>query len=100
MFLEFFANGKLLPTGSRFKGNHDFGFVTLDINSCYAEDSGVYTVKATNSKGQASTSGTLKCTSKSDIYLQTQHPTGEAGLEKVKEVDESFASKYQRQVSG
>uniref|UniRef100_A0A146M532 Titin n=2 Tax=Lygus hesperus TaxID=30085 RepID=A0A146M532_LYGHE len=97
--IEFFANGKPLPSGARFKGNHEFGFVTLDINSCYSEDSGIYTVKATNSKGQASTSGTLKCTGKSDIYLQTQHPQGQAGLEKVQEVDDAYASKLQRQDS-
>ncbi|XP_024080936.1 titin isoform X2 [Cimex lectularius] len=94
--IEFFANGKLLPTGARFKGNHDFGFVTLDINSCYAEDSGIYTVKATNSKGQASTSGSLRCTGKDGIYLQTQHPQGQAGLEKVQEVDDAYANKLQR----
>lgn len=36
---------------------------------------------------------------KSDIYLQTQHPQGQAGLEKVQEVDDAYASKHQRQDS-
>ncbi|KAL1117095.1 hypothetical protein AAG570_004423, partial [Ranatra chinensis] len=97
--IEFLVNGKPLPTGARFKGTHDFGYVAIDVNSTYAEDSGIYMVKATNSKGHASTSGSLRCTGKTDIYRQTQHPQGEAGLEKVQEVDDAYASKYQRQTS-
>lgn len=42
----------------------------------------------------------IAITGKSDIYLDTQHPQGQAGLEKVKEVDDAYASKYQRQLSG
>ena len=37
---------------------------------------------------------------KTNIYLDTQHPQGRAGLEKVQEVEDAFLSKYQRQVSG
>ena len=32
---------------------NDFGFVSLDVMSAYPEDSGVYTVRATNRNGQA-----------------------------------------------
>uniref|UniRef100_A0A1B6D7W5 Ig-like domain-containing protein n=2 Tax=Clastoptera arizonana TaxID=38151 RepID=A0A1B6D7W5_9HEMI len=98
--IEWFVNGKPLPTGARFKSTYDFGYVSLDINHAYAEDSGVYSCKATNNKGQASTSGSLRCTGKSDIYLDTQHPQGQAGLEKVQEVEDAYASKYKRQISG
>ncbi|GLH07319.1 LOW QUALITY PROTEIN: Titin [Gryllus bimaculatus] len=97
--IEWFVNGKPLPMGARFKSTYDFGYVALDINHAYAEDSGVYMCKATNSKGQASTSGTLKCTSKQNIYLDTQHPQGKAGLEKVEEVDEAYAARLQREGS-
>ena len=100
MKIEWFLNGKPLPYGARFKSTYDFGYVALDLNHAYEEDSGVITVKATNSKGSAQTSGTLKCTSKQNIYLQTQHPQGEAGLEKVKEVDDAYASKAKRPDSG
>jgi hypothetical protein len=58
------VNGKPLPSGARFKSTYDFGLVSLDINHAYAEDSGIYMCKATNNKGQAQTSGTLRCTSK------------------------------------
>lgn len=36
---------------------------------------------------------------KQDIYLDTQHPQGKAGLEKVQEAEDAYLSKYQRQVS-
>ena len=32
---------------------NDFGFVSLDVLSAYPEDSGVYTVRATNRNGEA-----------------------------------------------
>lgn len=57
-------NGKPLHSASRFKSAYDFGFVTLDLHHAYSEDSGIYTCRASNSKGQAVTTGTLKCTGK------------------------------------
>nr|CAD7404271.1 unnamed protein product [Timema cristinae] len=98
--IEWFINGKPLPSGARFKSTYDFGQVSLDISGAYPEDSGVYMCKATNNKGHASTSGTLRCTSKQNIYLDTQHPQGEAGLEKVQEAEGAYLAKYQRQLSG
>ncbi|XP_033606475.1 titin isoform X1 [Cryptotermes secundus] len=98
--IEWFVNGKPLPSGARFKSTYDFGYVSLDINHAYAEDSGIYMCKATNNKGQAQTSGTLRCISKADIYLDTQHPQGKAGFEKVKEAEDAYLSKYQRRMSG
>lgn len=46
--------------GSRFHVNHDFGFVTLDINSTVQKDSGVYMCKAINAAGEAVSSISLK----------------------------------------
>lgn len=37
---------------------------------------------------------------KADIYLDTQHPQGKAGFEKVKEAEDAYLSKYQRRMSG
>lgn len=48
--------------GHRFRPAFEFDYVALDILSVYAEDSGVYTCKATSSLGQAVTSCTVKCT--------------------------------------
>lgn len=56
----------MLPdAGSRFRVNHDFGFVTLDINSTVHEDSGVYMCKAINEAGEALSSISLKIRRKS-----------------------------------
>lgn len=93
MKIEWFINGKPMPTGAKYKSTYDFGYVALDISHTYEEDSGVITCKATNSKGSASTSGTLRCTAKQSIYLDTQHPQGKAGLEAVQDVEEAFAAK-------
>lgn len=60
--IDWFVNGKPLQSAARFKSAYDFGFVTLDIHHAYSEDSGIYTCRASNSKGQAVTTGTLKCT--------------------------------------
>lgn len=94
-----FVNGKPLPVASRFNSTYDFGYVSLDVSHVYAEDSGVYTCKATNNKGSAVSTGTLRCTSKANIYLDTQHPQGKAGLDKVQDAEEAYANKYQRQSS-
>lgn len=99
MKIEWFANGKPLPSGARFKSTYDFGYVALDISHAYEEDSGIYTCKATNSKGSASTTGSLRCTSKENIYRQTQHPQGKAGLEAVEEVEGELAGRYKRKGS-
>nr|XP_029725955.1 titin-like isoform X8 [Aedes albopictus] len=99
MQIEWFVNGKPLPTGSRFKTTYDFGFVSLDITGAYAEDSGIYTCKATNNKGSASTSGSLRCTSTTTMYLDTQHPMGKAGLEAVQDTEAALANRYKRQDS-
>lgn len=98
--IEWFVNGKPLPSGARYKSTYDFGYVSLDVNHTYEEDSGIYTCKATNAKGSASTSGTLRCTSKENIFRQTQHPQGKAGLEAVQEVEDMYAGKMARPDEG
>lgn len=45
---------------TRFTASKDFGYITLDISHTLAEDAGIYTCKATNEKGQAVTTGSLK----------------------------------------
>ena len=71
----------------------------MDIIGLIAEDSGVYTCRAQNFKGQAVSTGTLRCTSKENIYLDTRHPQGKAGLEAVHEAERAYYAKYQRQSS-
>ncbi|KAK8746935.1 hypothetical protein OTU49_016904 [Cherax quadricarinatus] len=99
MKIEWFINGKPMQAAARYASTYDFGFVSLDCTHCYAEDSGIYMCRATNSKGSASTTGTLKCLSKANLYFDTQHPQGRAGLEKVEEAERAYWAKYQRQMS-
>ncbi|XP_023947919.2 titin [Bicyclus anynana] len=94
--IEWFFNNKALPSGTRYKGTHDFSYVSLDITHTYEEDSGIYTCKATNSKGSATTSGTLRCTGDKHIYLDTQHPQGKAGLDAVEQAEEARLAKGRR----
>lgn len=99
MQIEWFVNGKLLQAAARFKSTYDFGYVALDFTHAYEEDSNIYTCKATNSKGSATTSGSLRCTSTQTMYLDTQHPQGKSGLDAVQETEDAIANKYKRQVS-
>lgn len=64
MKVDWFCNGKQVPTGSRFKTTYDFGFVALDIMDAHAEDSGTYMCKAKNAVGEAVTTCAVKVTGK------------------------------------
>ncbi|CAL4067925.1 unnamed protein product, partial [Meganyctiphanes norvegica] len=99
MKIEWFINGKPLQAAARYHTTYDFGYVSLDCTHCYGEDSGMYMCRATNSKGSATTTGTLRCTSKASLYFDTQHPQGRAGLENVEAAERAYWAKYQRQMS-
>ena len=62
--VEWLFNGKSLPFGNRWRTSYDFGFAALDILGCYAQDSGTYTIKATNILGSAESSVNVKIASK------------------------------------
>ncbi|XP_055379031.1 titin isoform X2 [Condylostylus longicornis] len=93
MKIEWFCNGKPIEAAAKFQATYDFGYCSLDLIHSYEENSGVYTCKATNAHGTASTSGTLKCISGKTMILETQHPQGEAGLEAVQEAEQALADK-------
>lgn len=59
--VEWYRNGKLLPSGHRYKALFDLGFVSLDILSMYAEDSGEYICRAVNNHGEAMTKAMVTC---------------------------------------
>ena len=67
-------NGEDLKMSSRVHATQDFGFVTLDIQSCVPEDSGMYTVKAINMIGEASSSLALHVGGKSGVQGDALHP--------------------------
>ncbi|RZF44390.1 hypothetical protein LSTR_LSTR016710, partial [Laodelphax striatellus] len=89
--IEFYHNGKPLPSASRFHITFDFGYVALDITHLVPEDAGEYTVKAINKLGQCQSSIKLNVTAKSGIVLESQRPEG---LEKIRKLEET--SPFQR----
>ncbi|KAL1245317.1 Kettin-like protein, partial [Trichinella spiralis] len=82
MKVEWFLNGNPLKHGSRVKCLNDFGFVILEIAPVYAEDSGEYHCKATNSQGEAVTSATLVCQPRERIIREMQLPKELASAQK------------------
>lgn len=59
--IEWYRNGKLLPSGHRYRTVYDMGFVSLDILYVYAEDSGEYICRAVNDFGEDFTKATVSC---------------------------------------
>lgn len=59
--IEWYRNGKLLPSGHRYRNVYDLGFVSLDILYVYAEDSGEYVCRAVNDYGEDKTKASISC---------------------------------------
>jgi len=87
--VEWFHNGKPLPFGNRWRTSYDFGFAALDILGCYAEDSGKYTIKATNILGSAESSVNISIATGKGLLLDTDH---QDALNKIKYLE----SKHQK----
>ena len=64
LHVEWFKDGRPVLIGHRFRPIHDFGYVAMDIVDLISEDSGTYTIRATNSAGSAEQVVTLQCKSK------------------------------------
>ncbi len=65
--VEWFHNGRPLPFGNRWRTSYDFGFAALNIIGAYAEDSGRYTLRATNILGTAESSVDINISRKSEL---------------------------------
>ena len=87
--VEWLFNGKSLPFGNRWRTSYDFGFAALDILGCYAQDSGTYTIKATNILGSAESSVNVKIATGKGLLLDSEHSEA---LEKIKYLE----SKHQK----
>lgn len=83
--IEFYHNGKPLPSASRFHITFDFGYIALDVSHCVPEDAGEYSVKAINNLGECVSSISMKVTAKSSIIVDSQRPEG---LEKIRQLEE------------
>lgn len=74
--VEWYKNGRPVTIGHRFRPIHDFGYVALDVVDLIAEDSGVYTCRATNFVGADEVNCVLKCRPSGQIITSTQNETG------------------------
>lgn len=92
MKVEWFKNGRQLALGHRFRTMNDFGFAALDILSVMPEDSGEYSVHASNHLGNAKSSITLKVFPKASIILDPQQPDS---LPKIKALEDQ--NRYYRE---
>ena len=64
LHIEWFKDGRPVTIGHRFRPIHDFGYVAMDIVGLISEDTGTYTIRATNNVGSCEAVATLRCQSK------------------------------------
>ena len=84
MRVEWYCNGRPLPSGSRYKTTYDFGFVALDILHAYPEDSGTYMCRARNALGEAATTAAVSVIGRSGLQLDT---LDEQRLKKIRDLE-------------
>ena len=87
--IDWYHNGVPLKTGSRVKATMEFGFVNLQINDVTERDQGIYTCKAVNKFGDATTFTKVFCSSlgSAGVDASTMHPRGVEGLESISKVE-------------
>merc|ERR1712241_682734 len=91
--IKWYHNQKELPSGSRFRITHEFGYVALDILYVYPEDEGEYVCKAIDELGEDITKCTLRCKELPAIQLENQVPKGMKKSEQLVQM-EAAMKKY------
>lgn len=95
--IEWYRNGKPLPSGHRYRTVYDMGFVSLDILYVYAEDSGEYVCRAVNDYGEDFTKANITCKKLPNIILQNQVPKGMKKSETLMQM-EAAIKKYTSEI--
>ena len=92
--IEWLLNGQPLMNANRFRQEYEFGNVILIIVHVLPHDSGVYTCRAYNLHGEATTSATVKVLGYEKILSNVQHPTSWQRIQEleapriIEEIDE------------
>merc|ERR1719402_887291 len=73
MQVQWYFNGQALSASSRIQTFHDFGYVAIDINDAKKEDSGTYTLVATNVLGTEQAEVSLSVNAKAQVDYSTMH---------------------------
>nr|CAD2187171.1 unnamed protein product [Meloidogyne enterolobii] len=84
LHVEWFLNGVPLLNANRFRQEFNFGEVILYIIHVLPHDSGVYSCRAYNLQGEATTSATVKVAGYEAILKDTQHPNS---WERIQELE-------------
>merc|ERR1719342_336803 len=73
MSIQWYFNGQILQASSRIQTFHDFGYVAIDINDARKEDTGTYTLVASNVLGQQKAEVQLKVDSHAQVDYSSMH---------------------------
>ncbi|CAJ0586229.1 unnamed protein product, partial [Mesorhabditis spiculigera] len=84
MRFQWLKDGAPLANSNRMKLTSDFGYVALDIAHTVPEDSGTYTVVASNEKGEAKVEATLAVTGNAGILDAVQNA---ASWQRIQEIE-------------
>uniref|UniRef100_A0AC35F7I7 Ig-like domain-containing protein n=1 Tax=Panagrolaimus sp. PS1159 TaxID=55785 RepID=A0AC35F7I7_9BILA len=84
MRIEWSINGTPILNSNRYRQENSFGAVTLTIVHVLPHDSGIYSCRAYNSQGEATTSATVKVPGYEAILRDTQHPSS---WDKIQEME-------------
>ena len=97
---DWMLNGRPLPSGTKFIPSYEFGEISLVIDNALLKDAGLFKCTATNNKGIASTSGTLKVVTEADgrVSSTALHPSGAAGLAAIQKVEMAASGKLGAEV--
>lgn len=86
--VDWYHNGLPLATGTRIKASMEFGYVSLAIADVTDRDQGVYTARAVNILGEATTFCSVTLPSADQgVEMTTLHPRGVLGLESIGQME-------------
>merc|ERR1719402_158301 len=71
--IQWYHNGQTITASSRIQTYFDFGYVAIDINNVVKEDSGTYSLVATNALGSEQASTELKVESHVQVDYSSLH---------------------------
>ena len=93
LLIEWYHNGKIIPSASRFHSTHDFGYVAFDLSGLMPSDSGEYICRAVNKMGEAKSVINLTVEQSGNIIYTSEHP------ERLPKIQALESGKVQTRVS-
>ena len=88
-------NGQEIQIGNRILVQNEFGYVRVEIAGVKPEDSGIYTVKVSNSFGESTSTASLNVITTTDVdYQTTLHPSGMKGMKAIEQMEKQQQQKY------